>query len=964
MRLTVRMVIALFATGVMVGGHGAFATNDDKPTPTGAKSRNSRVQEVRRNAEFGTGEIVSGEFKVAAGKTKVEKARAFVGARADVFKIAQPEKELELLSERTDKLGMTHLRFQQVYEGLPVWSCQAIVHFKDDETIYMVGGQVVPTPGISTTPAVTKQAAMGEAVSAIGEKADRADLSPAAELVIYPFEGASRLVWLTTVTSPTDGSVRWRVFVDAQTGEVIDKFNDIHFDGPDTGSGPDVLGVNKTFPIYLEFGQYEMRDVTRTGEIITYENLYGGGPISTDPDGDKIWDDNVGQRAAVSGHVSAALTYDYFLSTFGRDSYDGFGSNIIANVHDSAYVNNAYWNGSGVNFADGDGVNYRPFSGSLDVVAHEIAHGVTEHTANLIYRFQSGALNESYSDVFGSCVDRDDWLLGEDIRITAPGFIRSMEDPSLRGQPEHMNDYLYYPIETDNGGVHINSGIPNYAFYWAASLTSREVAEQIWYRTLTTYLTPSSGMFFWSAMTLQSAADLYGPGSSEYTNTALALSLVGFNGTYATPDEMTISGIVGEVIRDTVWVHNPTTASVDVSVTVPAIFTGVTVSNPSFSLGSNDSTGVEFVYDASTLDSCDVGMFSDFVEITTTGPSYTTNILLPTSLAAGYTTTSIEPVSIATSCLSMTGRNTSGLSALVKGGVNALYDGSLLVGLVDGADTSTYRDVFGVEKLVPVDTVGGGAASASFRLASMDGRIQGTVTYRWYTGLDSDTCDFVVVEYSLKNVCDTALKVFIGLFSDLDIVNSGNNTADFDAGRGLVYMRDNSSQRFAGFALLSGTPRNLRAINNPNLVWSGKFTDRVAYRELAATANVSGPSYNDYSILLSFGADTLGPGTTADYAVALVYSSTGLTWLQQTVDVAHAWWGGPIYVSGDANGDGSVSLADAVFIINYVFKGGAAPSPLCLGDANCDGSTDLADAVYLINYVFKGGPQPVADCCP
>ena len=156
-------------------------------------------------------------------------------------------------------------------------------------------------------------------------------------------------------------------------------------------------------------GTYQLVDATRsmfvapasnlTGVIVTYDDYYSSGPISTDPDGDKVWDDLTTMKAEVSGHYYARQTYDYFLNTFGWDSYNNSGSSIIVNVHDPLYTNNAYWNGQAINFADGDGSNYKPFSGSLDVVAHELAHGVTQYTAGLIYRDQSGALNESYSEI-------------------------------------------------------------------------------------------------------------------------------------------------------------------------------------------------------------------------------------------------------------------------------------------------------------------------------------------------------------------------------------------------------------------------------------------------------------------------------------------------------------------------------------------------------------------------------------
>jgi len=887
-RMKFASALLMLASAIFLTAPLMAADNNPNKYNTGKKGV-ARAEEIRIDNGYNSSQVVTGHFRVLTGADKEAKALAFIAGRKATFGINRPDEELNLVSEKADNLGKTHLKFQQVYQGIPVWGARTIVHFEDDQTIYLVGGQLIPTPQISTKPAVSEAAASTQALGVIKKLLTaNDDLQAKAELVVYPFQKTARLVQLVTVTSPTDGGLRWRVFVDAQTGEVIDKFNDIEFDGPDTGQGPDVHDVNQTFPIYLLSGDYIMYDATRVAPIYTYENYYGGGPISTDPDGDKIWDDNPGEKADVSGHVNAGLTIDYFWNTFGRSSFDGAGSDLIVNVHDSAYVNNAYWNGAALNFADGDGVNYLPFSGSLDVVAHEFSHGVTDYTAGLIYRFQSGALNESFSDVFGSCVDRDDWLLGEEIRLSPPGFIRSMEDPTLTGQPDHMDNYLWYPIETDNGGVHINSGIPNHAFYFAASLTSRDVAEQVWYRALTTYLTPSSGMYFWSAMIMQSTADLYGEGSTEYDNILLALSQVGFNSTYTVPEEMTMSNIVGTVSYDTVWIHNPTSNTVTVTVNVPPSLAGLNINAPA-SVAPDDSGAVELIYDTQGLDSCDVGLYGDRLEITTDGAPYSSNIYIPIDILVGYTTTSLENVAVTTSCLTLDGRNTSGVSDFIENGNDVAYDGSLLVGVKDGNTRTVYRDVFGTLSLIPVDTVTTGGDSTVFRISSADGRIQGHVNYRWYGGPNPDTCNFIIADYTLENICDTDLTVYPGLITDFDINNSGNNVADYDAANNLVYVKDYSSGRAAGFAMLNQSAFNLRSIYNPDLIWGNNFTDNVAYNELAAAANVNGLSPSDYSALMSFGGTLLKNGESRTFSVVWLYSTTGLSGLQASLDLATVW---------------------------------------------------------------------------
>jgi bacillolysin/thermolysin len=958
LKLMLYLIILVISTSLAVTP--ASANDSELGSYTSGKNTDGGVEKVRIHTDFNTGEVVWGYFTPTNGSTKAEKALSFIMGRQETFKIDRPQEELDLVYERIDDLGHSHLKFQQVYKGLPVWGSQTIVHFRDDEVIYLIGGQTVPTPRIDIVSSVSEAAASSIARESVSDVTGFPDLRAESELVIYPFNNETMLVHLVTLTSPTNGGVRWRVFVDARTGKVVDQFNDIHFDGPDVGEGPDVLDVYQNFPIYLQSGDFIMWDVTRNALIYTYEDYYNGGPISTDPDADKIWDDDTDQKAAVSGHVYTGLTVDYFWNTFGRNSYDGFGSDVIVNVHDPVYVNNAYWNGSSINFADGDGVNYLPFSGSLDVVAHEFGHGVTEYTAGLIYRFQSGALNESYSDVFGACVDRDDWLLGEDIRLASPGFIRSMEDPTLRGHPKHMDNFLWYGIETDNGGVHINSGIPNHAFYWAASLATREVAEQVWYRALTTYLTPSSGMYFWSAMIMQSAADLYGAGGGEYNNIQLALSQVGFNATYAEPEELTMSNIVGTISFDTIWIKNPTSNTVAVSVTIPPSISGLAVTAPA-SIAPNDSGAVELSYDTQSMDECDIGLYSDRLRINTDGAPFSSNIYIPVDILVGYSTTSIETVDVNTACINIDGRNTSGLTNFYKSGIDVVYDGSLLVGIQDGSTKTVYRDVFGTLSLIPVDTVAVDSVGKSFRIASADGRIQGSVKYRWYDGADPDTCDFIIADYTLENVCETTLTVHPGLFADFDINNSGNNIASYDESSELVYVKDNNSGRAAGFSMLSGPAYNLRSIHNPDLVWGNSFTDIVAYGQLTSPSNAEGLSPSDYSALMSFGSALLKANTPLTFTVAFLYSNDGLAGLQASRELAQVFHSGITVLYGDANSDGSINVADAVFLINFVFKGGPAPDPFDNGDANCDGDVNVGDAVFIINFVFNGGPEP---SCP
>lgn len=209
-----------------------------------------------------------------------------------------------------------------------------------------------------------------------------------------------------------------------------------------------------------------------------------------------------GDDAVNDAYNYAGKVRDYFKKVLGRNSIDNVGMDLILNVHFGLKYMNAFWDGDEMTFGDGDGAIFINFSKSLDVVAHELAHGVTQFTANLEYKSQAGALNEHFSDVFGTAItqhadrqtaDDADWLIGNE--IMGPDLygeaLRSMKAPgtaydnSLLGkdpQPDHMNSYYAGP--EDNEGVHINSGIPNKAFYLVAMDIGTDKAVLIWYAAL------------------------------------------------------------------------------------------------------------------------------------------------------------------------------------------------------------------------------------------------------------------------------------------------------------------------------------------------------------------------------------------------------------------------------------------------------------------------------------------------
>jgi Zn-dependent metalloprotease len=244
----------------------------------------------------------------------------------------------------------------------------------------------------------------------------------------------------------------------------------------------------------------------------------------------------------------SGFTYNFYKQIFNRNSIDTRGMRLDSTVHYGVDYNNAFWNGTQMVYGDGDGEMFQRFTKCIDVVGHELTHGVTQYEAALEYDGQSGALNESFSDVFGSMikqyslkqtVDKADWLIGKGLftKKVKGVALRSMKEPGTAyddptigkdPQPGHMKDYV--KTTSDNGGVHINSGIPNRAFYLAALELGRyswEKAGNIWYITLTDSLKERSDFQKAATSTYEVSGSLYGKESREQKAVHKAWDLVG-----------------------------------------------------------------------------------------------------------------------------------------------------------------------------------------------------------------------------------------------------------------------------------------------------------------------------------------------------------------------------------------------------------------------------------------------------
>ncbi len=267
-----------------------------------------------------------------------------------------------------------------------------------------------------------------------------------------------------------------------------------------------------------------------------------------------------GDTGVTEAYDGLGATWQLWEQAYGRNSLDGKGLPLVASVHFGTDYDNAFWDGTQMVFGDGDGVIFLPFTRSVDVIGHELAHGVTQYTSGLNYQDQSGALNESVSDVFGVLVkqrllgqsaDQADWLVGAD--LLAPGVngvaLRSMaapgtayDDPRLGKdpQPAHMSGYV--DTTDDNGGVHINSGIPNKAFHVVATTlggNAWEVAGQVWVDTITGDISADCDFATFARLTIAAATARYGADSEVVVAVKAGWDAVGLGAAASAPSAPT-----------------------------------------------------------------------------------------------------------------------------------------------------------------------------------------------------------------------------------------------------------------------------------------------------------------------------------------------------------------------------------------------------------------------------------------
>jgi bacillolysin len=454
------LLLALLATAALTPVASA-AGQQAGPDRFAQDARGERIvsSPATAGASTATGTVSLKQLGMSSGATAGSVARAAVDRYQGLLGVSDARAQLRYAGATTDALGQPHVRFEQVAGGVPVYDGVVTVHLARGAGALkgFTAGVSRAMSGAASSPSITADEARAVASGQVAA----AKLVRAPRLVVYigvPLGSRpATLSWAVDVTSTTRPD-RKLVFVDAASGRVTDTLDRTEF------------ARNRSV--------YDAKGGTTTGSFARGE----GDPATGDADVDAAYD-------------FTGATYDYYSSTFGRDSYDGAGGELVSFVHYGVGYENAFWDGTEMVYGDGFAVN--------DVTAHELTHAVTERTAGLEYVDQPGALNESISDQAAWDVDPGDTTIGEDLPI---GAIRDMADPAAFAQPATTAQYVC--TTDDNGGVHDNSGIPNRVYANLVDALGRGPAEQVRYRAQTTYLGPNATFADARAAEEQAATDL------------------------------------------------------------------------------------------------------------------------------------------------------------------------------------------------------------------------------------------------------------------------------------------------------------------------------------------------------------------------------------------------------------------------------------------------------------------------
>jgi len=479
------------------------------------------------------------------------------------------EDNLVSYKQEHDDVGFTHTKYQQTYKGVPVQGGEYIAHQKEGK-LDCISGVFMDINELSVTPSLDEAAALSKALSFVGatkykweNKEEIAHLraafenpdfnyDPKGKLVIYPKNNVLgekadyRLAYKFNIYAELPVESRANIYVDAKTGEIVGREELIMTADVEGTAHTKYSGIQKIMVTQKSTSNFVLQETGRGKGICTFNannasESNASYPSTDFTDTDNDWNNANGDmdEAATDAHWATEMTYDYYKNVHGRNSVDGNGFKLINYVHCGNSWFNANWNGQFMRYGDGKGM---PLT-AIDIGGHEMTHGVTSNSADLVYQNESGALNESFSDIFGNMVEYNakptasSWEMGENI-----GAIRDMKSPNVFKNPDTYGGTYWATGTADQGGVHTNSGVQNKWFYilsigekgsndnqkaYDVTGITREKAAKIAFRNLTVYLTSNSNYTAARTNSLKAAKDIFGDCSPEYIATGDAWNAVG-----------------------------------------------------------------------------------------------------------------------------------------------------------------------------------------------------------------------------------------------------------------------------------------------------------------------------------------------------------------------------------------------------------------------------------------------------
>lgn len=485
----------------------------------------------------------------------------------NLLRYGEPTK-IELINSYTDQLGQVHNRYRLIYNGLEVHEGMFVSHERNGK-IFSIGGNFPTSLKPVNQLVLTENEALQRALTYVDAETYMWQI-PVEEDFIKLQTGDTAASWFPKGTlklkyqTESEGFnyayvfdiyahkpvSRAEYYVDATDGSILFVNKIIkHIDS--VGSANTKFSGVKTITADFHNNSFRLRESGRGNGVQTFNmqtgTTYGGAVDFTDAD--NYWNNYNAQKdeVATDAHWGMEMTYDYYFTRYSRNSIDGNGFLLKSYVHYDVNYANAFWNGQYMTFGDGNS-SWQPLV-ALDIVAHEISHGLTSFTADLDYQDESGAMNESYSDIFGTAIEHfgkpasGNWLIGEDIGTA----MRSMSNPKSKGDPDTYLGQYYYIGAADNGGVHTNSGVLNHWFYllseggqgindnsdtFDVSGIGIDTAGAIAFRALTVYLVNTSDFAECRFYSILAAQDLYGACSDAVKATTSAFYAIGVGPDY------------------------------------------------------------------------------------------------------------------------------------------------------------------------------------------------------------------------------------------------------------------------------------------------------------------------------------------------------------------------------------------------------------------------------------------------